>query len=137
MASAWSPPPARPRPLRVLVVDDSPDLRLSTCALLGLWGHDAREAPDGPAALEAADAFRPEVVLLDLRLPGMDGFAVARQLLRLPHLARPRLVAVTGYGQEDDVARARAAGFDLLLVKPVEPEELRLQLRPPADAAVP
>jgi CheY-like chemotaxis protein len=123
--------------LRVLVVDDCPDTRNSFRVLLNIWGHDVREAADGPAALEAADAFLPEVVLLDLGLPGMDGCELARRLLRRPHLGRPRLVAVTGYSRDSDIARAREAGFDLLLAKPVDPERLRLLLGPRNGAAAP
>jgi CheY-like chemotaxis protein len=123
--------------LRVLVVDDCPDNRESSRLLLGLWGHDVREAADGPAALKAADAFRPEVVLLDLGLPRMDGCAVARQLRQMNHLGRPLLVAVTGYGRACDVARAHEAGFDLLLAKPVDPGRLRRLLTLRNGAAAP
>jgi two-component system, chemotaxis family, CheB/CheR fusion protein len=119
------------------VVDDCPDNRASSRVLLAIWGHDVREAADGPAALKAADSFLPEVVLLNLAMPGMNGFEVARRLRRLPGLGRPLLVAVTGYGWECDIARARQAGFDLLVVKPVDPEQLRLLLGPRNRTAAP
>src|SRR5262245_29126400 len=126
-----------PPPLRVLVVDDCPDNRVALGLLLRLWGHEVRKAADGPSALKAAGTFLPEVVLLDLAMPGMDGFEVARQLRRMAHLGRPLLVAVTGYGRECDIARARQAGFDLLLAKPVDPGQLRLLLGPRNGAAAP
>ena len=111
--------------LRVLVVDDCPDTRMTLRLLLALWGHDVREAADGPAALEAAARFRPHVVLLDLVLPGLDGFEVARRLRKLPGLSDVLLVAVTAYGSEEDRRRGREAGFDHYLVKPVEVRDLR------------
>jgi CheY-like chemotaxis protein len=117
--------PFHNQPLRVLVVDDCPDTRQSLCVLLDLWGHEVRAAADGPAALAEASAFGPEVVLLDIGLPGLDGYEVARRLRRQPGTARALLVAVTGYGQEQDVARARQAGFDHHLVKPCEPGVLK------------
>ncbi len=92
--------------------------------LLGLWGHDARTAHDGPAALAAAAAFRPDVVLLDIGLPGLNGYEVADRLRAVPGLAGVKLVAVTGYGQEEDRRRSEAAGFAGHLVKPVEPAAL-------------
>ncbi len=84
-----------------------------------------RVAHDGPAALEAASAFRPEVVLLDIGLPRMSGHEVAARLLRQPHAGRRLLVAMTGYGQDEDRRRSHEAGFDHHLVKPVDPQTLR------------
>jgi CheY-like chemotaxis protein len=91
---------------------------------LKTWGHEVHVAHDGPAALEAAQSHAPEVVLLDIGLPGMDGHEVARRL----RAASPNgleIVALTGYGQEEDRSRSREAGFDDHLVKPVDPEDLR------------
>jgi CheY-like chemotaxis protein len=107
----------------VLVVDDQADLARSLARLLKAWGHEVHSAHDGPAALEAAQTHRPEVVLLDVGLPGMDGYEVARRL-RGQWDGGLRIVALTGYGQEEDRLRSRAAGFDDHLVKPVDPDDL-------------
>jgi CheY-like chemotaxis protein len=112
------------RPLRVLVADDSSDFRLSLRILLGLWGHEVREAGDGHAALQSAAGDPPDVVLLDLLLPGLDGYEVARQLRLLPGLGGVRLVAVTGYGRAEEEARLRGVSFDHYLLKPFDPVEL-------------
>jgi two-component system, OmpR family, response regulator len=125
------------RTLRVLVVDDCPDLRASLRILLGLWGHDVREAPDGHAALRLAAAFRPDAVLLNVGLPGLDGYEVARRLRRLPGLGGVLLVAVTGYGSPKDVAACRAAGFDHHLLKPFDPVALERLLAPSGNGAAP
>lgn len=111
--------------LRVLVVDDNADAVETLVMLLGMWGHDVRSAADGPAALEAAAAHRPDVVLLDITLPGMDGYEVARQLRARPELHTAVLVAMTGHGQAEDKKAARQAGFTLHLLKPVEPDVLQ------------
>jgi PAS domain S-box-containing protein len=104
---------------RVLVVDDNVDSAESMAVLLRLYGHDVRLAHDGEAALEEARAFRPDVMFLDLSLPKMDGYEVAR-LLRLEQaMSGMTLVAMTGYGQEEERRRTREAGFHLHLVKPV------------------
>jgi CheY-like chemotaxis protein len=91
--------------------------------LVRIWGYEVRTAHDGPAALDTARAFRPHVVLLDVGLPGMDGYELARRL-RAEGLAGDLLVSVTGYGQEEDRRRAEEAGFDHHLTKPVDPETL-------------
>src|SRR5262245_58717126 len=104
--------------LRVLVVDDCQDTRHTISLLLQLWGHDVRDARDGPAALTAAHAFRPHVVLLDIALPHLDGYRVARQLRQALGLGAALLIAVTGYGSDQDCARARESGFDHHLLKP-------------------
>jgi len=128
--AAGSGPGAGGRPIessarRILVVDDNGDAADSLAMLLRLMGNDVRTAPDGPAALEAARAYRPDVVLLDLGLPGMSGYEVCRRL-REGHFANgPLVVALTGYGQDEDRRRTREAGFDRHLVKPVNPDELR------------
>jgi len=115
-------PPVAAAPRRILVVDDSVDAAESLAILLRLQGHDVRVAHDGPAALAAAAAFHPEVVLLDIGLPGLDGYEVARRLRRRRRMAKALLVALTGYGQEEDRHRALEAGFDHHLIKPVIPQ---------------
>lgn len=110
--------------VRVLVVDDNVDSAESMALLLSLDGHDVRTAFDGPGALAVAAEFQPEAVLLDIGLPGMDGYEVAKQMRGLPGLQKALMIAVTGYGQADDRARSKAAGFDHHLVKPVDPEIL-------------
>ena len=114
----------RDAPLRVLVVDDNVDAAAVLAALLRLLGHEVTLAHDGPAALAAAAAAPPDLVLLDIGLPGMDGYAIAARLRAAGH-TRAALVAVTGYGREDDVRRSRDAGFDHHLVKPVSLAELQ------------
>ena len=115
-------PPRR----RILVVDDNVDAATSLARLLSrLMGQEVRVAHDGPAALEVAGAFRPELVLLDIGMPGMDGHEVARRLRGRPEFERTMLVALTGWGQEADRRRSREAGFDHHLVKPVDPGALR------------
>jgi CheY-like chemotaxis protein len=112
-------------PRRVLVVDDNTDTAESLAKLLELMGHQVRTAPDGPAALESVRDYRPEVVLLDIGLPGMDGYEVARRLRAERATEAVFLVALTGYGQEEDRRRSREAGFDRHLVKPVDLNTLR------------
>jgi len=118
-------PAARSLPRRtILVVDDNVDAAESLAELLRLKGQDVRVAHGGPAALEAARAGPLEMVFLDLGMPGMDGFEVARRLRQEPRNGRVLLVALTGWGQDADRRRTREAGFDVHLVKPVEPEVL-------------
>lgn len=119
-AAVPSPGPSTLR--RVLVVDDNMDLAESLALLLRSKGYDVEVAYDGPAALEAAVSFKPEAVLLDIGLPGLDGFQVAGELRLRPPTESALIVAVTGYGQEDDQRRSREAGFDHHLVKPVDPQ---------------
>jgi CheY-like chemotaxis protein len=109
--------------LQVLVVEDNRDAAESLASLLRLWGHDVRTSHDGRSGLKAARSYRPHVVLLDIGLPGMDGYAVARTL-RGEFGRDMRLVAVTGYGQDEDRRKALAAGFDAHLVKPADLEAL-------------
>jgi CheY-like chemotaxis protein len=104
---------------RVLVVDDNVDAADMLAEAIRALGHDVRLAHDGPAAIHVAQAFAPEVVFLDIGLPGMDGYEVAVRLRR-PPLAPMTLVALTGYGRDADKLRARDAGFDQHLVKPVD-----------------
>ena len=105
---------------RVLVVDDNVDAATTLEVLLRSLGHDTRVAHDGVRALEIAREFRPEVVLLDIGMPGMDGYEVARRLRGMNHGQTFRIVAITGWGQDTDRTRSREAGFDMHLVKPVD-----------------
>jgi signal transduction histidine kinase/DNA-binding response OmpR family regulator len=126
-------PPARGA--RVLIVEDNMDAAETLTDILHLWGHDVRVALSGPAALEEAPRYHPEVVLLDIGLPGMNGLEVARRLRAQPELQAALLVALTGYGQDEDRRRSEEAGFDLHLTKPVDPKQLQRLLadRPVVD----
>src|SRR5262249_12441459 len=110
---------------RVLVVDDNMDAAQSLALGLGGWGGEVHLAYDGAGALETARACRPEVVLLDIKMPRMDGFQVAERLRRHEHDGGLTLVAMTGCGQDEDRDRALQAGFDHFMVKPVDPEDLK------------
>ncbi len=111
--------------MRILVVEDLRDSADSTAILLKHWGYQSGIVYDGARACEVAATFRPDVVLLDIGLPGMDGYEVARQLRRLPGMDTTFLVAITGYGQEADVQRCKEAGIDRHFLKPVNPDELK------------
>ena len=111
-------------PQRVLVVDDNADVAESLRIALELDGHAATTAHDGPAALAAMERFAPSAVLLDIGLPGMDGYEVAQRIRVLPGGRDVLLIAVTGWGQDEDRRRAQAAGFDAHVTKPVEGEAL-------------
>jgi CheY-like chemotaxis protein/two-component sensor histidine kinase len=119
-AQAAGPPPG----LRVLVVEDNVDTAAAMSQLLTQAGCDAKVVHDGPAALEAADAFRPQVVLLDIGLPGLDGYEVARRLRADSRNDGLLLVAISGYGQAKDQQRSKEAGFDRHVVKPVDFQSL-------------
>jgi PAS domain S-box-containing protein len=118
--------PGRTR--RVLVVDDSQDSARSLARVLKIWGHDVQIAHDGPQALQASRAGSFHVILLDIGLPGMDGYQVAEQLRRQLGPGGPALIALTGYGQKGDLARSRGVGFDDHLVKPVDLDRLKALL---------
>jgi signal transduction histidine kinase len=109
---------------RVLVVDDNVDSAESLSVVLSLEGHKTKTAHDGPTALELARAFRPQVTLLDIGLPGMSGYEVARELRKQPGGRKAKLIALTGYGQEEDQRKSREAGFDHHLTKPVDYDAL-------------
>jgi CheY-like chemotaxis protein len=109
---------------RVLVVDDNLDAAETLSMLLSIKGHETFTAHSGPEALALAQACRPEVVFLDIGMPGMDGYEVARRLRVDPATAGALLVALTGWGSEEDARRSREAGFDVHLTKPVEPAAL-------------
>jgi CheY-like chemotaxis protein len=113
---------------RVLLVDDNMDATESLALLLQMSGHDVRTAHTGPLALEAAATFLPSIVLLDIGLPGLNGYEVARRLRKNPRLAGVWLVAMTGYGSEADVRLAHEAGFDRHMVKPVTPPDVEALL---------
>jgi PAS domain S-box-containing protein len=128
---ASMPEPDAPFPsrgLRVLVVEDNVDAAESLSALLRLWGHEVRMVHDGLAAIDAAREQHPEVVLLDIGLPGLDGYQVAKRLREDSSLDGALLVAMTGYGQPEDRRRSREAGIHHHFVKPVEPFVLRTLL---------
>ena len=108
------------RSKRILVVDDNADAAESLAMLLSLQGHETRVALRGKEALAAAEGFKPDVALLDLGLPEMDGYELAARLRAMPELRGVRLLALTGYGRSEDRHRTRAAGFDDHLVKPVD-----------------
>jgi PAS domain S-box-containing protein len=116
------------RPLRVLVVDDNVDTAESLALLLRLYEHEVIVAHTGPAAVQAALVHRPHVVLLDIGLPGLDGYEVARRLREHEAFKATPLIAMTGYGQDADKERSKQAGFDYHLVKPIEPEKLQTLL---------
>jgi PAS domain S-box-containing protein len=110
--------------LRILVVDDNADSAESLAVWLRLMGHETRTAHNGPEALDAAPAYRPDVIFLDIGMPGMSGYEVARRLRERPETSETSIVAMTGWGQEEDRRRSKEAGFDHHLVKPLEPESL-------------
>jgi PAS domain S-box-containing protein len=120
------PPDGEPkaRRSRVLVVEDNEDAAESVRTLLELLGHEVVVAHSGPAGVSLAVSWRPDVILCDIGLPGLDGYAVVGELRRNPLTAQARVIAITGYGTEADRLRARQAGFDLHLTKPVDPDEL-------------
>ena len=114
--------------VRTLVVDDNRDSAETMAAVLRLLGSDARAVYDGEQALDWAQRFHPDVVLLDLNMPEVNGYAVLRRLRELPMQRRPYVAAMTGYGHVGDRARTLAAGFDAHLIKPVDVEQLREML---------
>jgi CheY-like chemotaxis protein len=105
---------------RILVVEDNVDTACGLARLLALLGNDVQLADDGPSAIAIAQTFRPELVLLDIGLPGMDGYQVASLLREEDCCKDAVIIAVSGYGQEEDRRRSQAAGFDHHLVKPVD-----------------
>lgn len=105
---------------RILVVDDNLDAGVTLCRFLALRGHDAHLARTGYEALDLARRLRPEFILLDIGLPGYDGFQVAETLRHDPGLASTKIIAVTGHAREEDRERSRQAGIDLHLIKPID-----------------
>lgn len=106
--------------LRILIVDDNADAAEMFGAMMELSGYQTRVALDGPGGLQAAREFRPDVIFLDLGMPGMDGFAVARALAADASLSRCAVVAVTGWGSTEDKRKTREAGFRFHVTKPVK-----------------
>ena len=121
---------------RVLVIEDNPDAADTLREMLLIWNHEVEVASDGPTGVEKARSFRPEVVICDLGLPGLDGFGVARAIRADPALARTYLVAMTGYASAEDQRMAADAGFDRHLAKPVPVEMIQevLSTTPRAEA---
>jgi PAS domain S-box-containing protein len=109
---------------RILVVEDNDDAREMLCRMLRLLGHEVHDAADGASGADAAIRLAPELVLVDIGLPGIDGYEVARRIRNTPAGAALHLIAVTGYGLPEDRERTRAAGYDDHLVKPIDPERL-------------
>jgi CheY-like chemotaxis protein len=109
---------------RVLVVDDHADAADSLAMMLSLIGHEVRTARDGLAGVEAASEFRPDVILLDIGMPRLNGYDACRRIRELPGGKEAVIVALSGWGQEEDKRRSREAGFDGHLVKPAEPAAL-------------
>jgi CheY-like chemotaxis protein len=133
-ATACPPGAAEPRPdpqaaqrCRILVIEDNDDARITLRAYLEALGHEVHDASDGESGVAAASALDPDIVFVDIGLPRVDGYEVARRL-RKEGAERPRLVALTGYGREADVRRAREAGFDEHLLKPAGAERLQAVL---------
>jgi CheY-like chemotaxis protein len=129
-----------PSPRRVLIVEDNQDAQDALKCLLELWGHEVMVASDGVSGIQSALANRPEVALVDLGLPSVDGYEVARQIRAAMDASSPLLIALTGYGAPEQRAQALSAGFDLHMVKPVDPERLATLLdeyaaTPPTSAA--
>jgi signal transduction histidine kinase len=118
-------PAAAANALRILIVDDNVDAGQTLGTLLRLMGHEVRVVHDGPAALREAASFQPDLAILDLGMPGMSGFELARQLRQRPQLQGMVLAALTGWSQEEDRRQSREAGFDHHLVKPLAPERLQ------------
>jgi CheY-like chemotaxis protein len=116
-------------PLRVAIVEDNDDSRMMLCELLELSGFECHTAATGPRGLEVIDECKPDVALIDLGLPELDGLEVAQILRRDPRNTKLLLIALTGYGQREDREAARQAGFDTHLVKPVDFDALMAMLR--------
>jgi CheY-like chemotaxis protein len=117
----------------VVVIEDNTDIRDTLGMLLDLWGHDVAMASDGQAGVDLVRRVRPQVVLIDIGLPGMNGYEVARTIRKDTPNGDMRLIAITGYGQPADRDLAFEAGFDAHLLKPIEPEVLERLLSEPVD----
>jgi CheY-like chemotaxis protein len=113
-----------PKSFRILVVDDNHDSALSQAMMLSIMGHDTRTAHDGESAVAEAERFLPEVVLLDIGLPKLNGYEVAQRIRKQSWGASMFLIAVTGWGQEEDRQRSTEVGLNVHMVKPVEPAAL-------------
>jgi CheY-like chemotaxis protein/two-component sensor histidine kinase len=113
--------PRAGQPLRILVTDDNVDAAMTLSSLLAMYGHEVRIAHNGQQALQVAEQFRPNVIFLDIGMPDMTGYEVAPRLRNMAGLAGSVIVAVSGWGAKDDLARSKAAGFDMHFTKPVAP----------------
>ena len=127
--------PATQARRKMLIVDDNHDAAASLEMFLQLMGHDVRVAHDGERALQLAEEFRPQIIFLDLGMPGLDGYEVCRRIRDAAWGRTMRLIAITGWGQDEDRRKSAVAGFDMHLVKPVNPETLALLLADPRKAA--
>jgi len=114
-----------PRPYRVLVVDDNRDAADTLALLVTFWGHDAYVAYDGVEGLRMARAIQPDCLLLDIGLPKLDGYGLARQIRQAQATAHVKLIALTAYSDEEHRRRAREVGFDYQIVKPADPNAVR------------
>lgn len=126
------PPEMAPRRFKILVVDDNRDSALSLAMMLSIMGHETRTAHDGESAVSTAESFRPEVVLLDIGLPKLNGYEVAQRIRENGWGRSMFLIAVTGWGQDEDRQRSTEVGLNVHMVKPVEPaalEKLLAELR--------
>lgn len=106
--------------MKILAVDDHPDTAIALSMLFKLHGHETRIAYDGQQAIEVGEQFRPDLVLMDLRMPRLDGLEACRRMRHLAWGTHPTIIAVTGFGEREDRSRTAAAGFDGYLVKPVD-----------------
>src|SRR5688572_21907796 len=113
-----------PKRFRILVVDDNHDSALSMAMMLSIMGHETRTAHDGESAVTTAESFLPEVVLLDIGLPKLNGYEVAQRIREQPWGTSMFLIAVTGWGQDEDRQRSTEVGLNVHMVKPVEPAAL-------------
>ncbi len=116
-------------PRRILVVDDNRDAATSLAMMLKLMGNEAAKAHDGIEAIEIAEQFRPDLIMLDIGMPRLNGFDTAKRIRALPWGQQVTIVALTGWGQEEDRKRSKEAGIDDHLVKPVEPSALEKMLK--------
>jgi two-component system CheB/CheR fusion protein len=116
--------------VRVVVIEDNRDAADSLRMLLEILGNEVRVAYTGPEGVRTVTDWRPDAVISDIGLPGLDGYGVARELRRNPTAAKTLLIGLSGYGSDEDVRRARDAGFDHYLVKPAAPETLQRLLAP-------
>jgi len=111
-------------PRRIVIADDNEDSAQSFAMLLSFSGHEVKVAHDGAEALDTLRSFRPDVAFLDIGMPGLTGYEVAQAVRAEPWGRKVTLIAVTGWGQPDDMRRAHTAGFDRHLVKPIDPDEV-------------
>lgn len=114
--------------MRALVIEDNKNNVYLVRLLLEARGHEVLEAPDGPAGIAASRGEAPDVILLDIQLPGMDGYEVARRLREIAHLATVPIVAVTSYAMDGDHARALLAGCDAYIEKPIDPDSFAMRV---------